>query len=52
MLEVIGGILLGLLGVFVLLIIIYLASGIQARAWLDVFDKYFENKFTNKFNKN
>ena len=53
MLEVIGYIILGLLGVFVLTILVYLMSGVQARAWLDVFSKFLDDKSNNnKFNKN
>ena len=37
-------------GGVVLLIFIYLASGIQARAWLGIFEKYFGDKF-NKLKK-
>ena len=29
----------------VFLIVVYIASGIQAKAWLDVFEKFFYDKF-------
>jgi hypothetical protein len=53
-LELIGKIIIwvavALGGSIFLLGIVYLASGIQARAWLAVFEKYFEDKF-NKLKK-
>ena len=45
--EVIKVIVVYFAGCVLFLAIVYLASGIQAKAWLDVFDKYFENKFNN-----
>jgi hypothetical protein len=35
-------------GSVILFVIVYVASGVQARAWLDVFDKYFSEKFNKK----
>lgn len=46
--QVIVGILLGLLGIFILLIAIYIVSGIQAKAWIDVLDKYIGDKLNKK----
>jgi len=47
MIVIIGYILAGIVGVIVLLGLIYLASGIQMRGWLDTFDKYLIDKFNN-----
>mgnify|MGYP001171350416 CR=1 FL=1 len=43
MVKVIGGVILIILGIILLLAIIYVASGIQARAWMDVFNDKFNN---------
>lgn len=45
MIKVIVIIIAILLGLIVFFGVIYVASGIQAKAWLDVFDKYFSEKF-------
>jgi len=44
---IIIGVVASAVGSVILFAIVYVASGIQARAWLDVFDKYFNDKFTN-----
>jgi len=45
--TVLGGILLAVLSIIVLLVIVYVASGIQMRSWLDILDKYLDDKFNN-----
>jgi hypothetical protein len=54
-LELIGKIILwlsvGLGGCILLFAIIYLASGIQARAWLAVMEKYIDQKFNKLKNE-
>ena len=45
--TVLGGVLLAALSIIVLLIIVYVASGIQMRSWLDILDKYLDDKFNN-----
>ena len=42
---IIIGLIASAVGSVVLFAIVYVSSGIQARAWLDVFDKYFSEKF-------
>ena len=40
-------------GGVILMGLVYILSGIQARAWLDVFGKFLDDKSNNnKFNKN
>jgi hypothetical protein len=54
--EVISKILVWLVGLcvggVVLMVIIYIASGIQMKGWLDTFNKYSSNKFNNKKQEN
>jgi hypothetical protein len=45
--TVLGGILLAILSILILLIVVYVASGIQMRSWLDILDKYLDDKFNN-----
>jgi hypothetical protein len=45
--TVLGGVLFAVLSIIVLLIIVYVASGIQMRSWLDILDKYLDDKFNN-----
>lgn len=48
MIQVIGYILVGLTCIAVFLVMVYVTAGIQMRSWLDVFDKYFSDKFNKK----
>jgi len=48
--KIIVWVAVGLGSCIVLFAIVYLASGIQARAWTAVFEKYFEQKL-NKLKK-
>jgi len=45
--TVLGGVLFAVLSIIVLLIVVYVASGIQMRSWLDILDKYLDDKFNN-----
>lgn len=48
MLKILGIVILVIIGLFFLLGLVYVVAGIQARAWIDVINKVFDDKFTNK----
>ena len=49
MLKILGIVILVIIGLIFLLGLVYVVAGIQMRSWIDVFEKYFDDKLTNKF---